>query len=252
MDALNPGRLHVRLLRHPDRLGGRRGRVPLRARSPPRATTRRPRASCASAGRRSSSSASRATGARYRDCSPTAWPRGRASAATASTSDDGEALARSMESWQPFPDTVPALRAARDAGLRLWILSNTDRAIMEHSLRHLEVDFDGVTVAEDCRAYKPVELPFEQRARRDRRSRRQILHVAFGFKYDIGPAQELGMRTAWVNRKQEASPGPRAGRLRVEGPLAAGRGRVLVRARSPRRAPAPRCRRPAAAGSRPP
>lgn len=25
---------------------------------------------------------------------------------------DGEALARSMESWQPFPDPVPALRAA--------------------------------------------------------------------------------------------------------------------------------------------
>src|SRR5215207_3387609 len=60
---------------------------------------------------------------------------------------EGEALARSMESWQPFPDTVAALRAARGAGLRLWILSNTDRAIMEHSLRHLEVEFDGVTVA---------------------------------------------------------------------------------------------------------
>ena len=62
---------------------------------------------------------------------------------------DGEALARAMESWQPFPDTVPALRAAKEAGLRLWIISNTDRAIIEHSLRHLEVEFDGVTVAAD-------------------------------------------------------------------------------------------------------
>src|SRR5918998_1700520 len=74
---------------------------------------------------------------------------------------DGEALARAMESWQPFPDTVPALRAAREAGLRLWIVSNTDRAIIEHSLRHLEVEFDGVTVAEDCRAYKPSDEPFQ-------------------------------------------------------------------------------------------
>ena len=38
--------------------------------------------------------------------------------------------------------------------------------------------------------------------------RDQILHVAFGFKYDIGPAQRLGLRTAWVNRKAEQAPGP--------------------------------------------
>ena len=82
---------------------------------------------------------------------------------------DGEALARSMESWQPFPDTVPALRAAKEAGLRLWIISNTDRAIMDHSLRHLEVEFDGVTVAEDCRAYKPERRAVPARAARDRR-----------------------------------------------------------------------------------
>jgi 2-haloacid dehalogenase len=121
---------------------------------------------------------------------------------------DGEALARSMESWQPFPDTVPALRAARQAGLRLWIISNTDRAIIEHSLRHMEVAFDGVTVAEDCRTYKPSTVPFEHAMRDIDAPREEILHVAFGFKYDIGPAQELGLRTAWVNRKQEEAPGP--------------------------------------------
>jgi 2-haloacid dehalogenase len=121
---------------------------------------------------------------------------------------DGERLARSMESWQPFPDTGPALQAARDAGLRLWIISNTDRAIMQHSLRHLEVEFDGVTVAEDCRAYKPSTVPFEKAIGEIDLPREQILHVAFGFKYDIGPAQQMGLQTAWVNRKQESAPGP--------------------------------------------
>ena len=122
--------------------------------------------------------------------------------------EDGEALARSMESWQPFPDTVAALRAAGDAGLRLWILSNTDRAIMKHSLRHLEVEFAGVTVAEDCRAYKPLTIPFEHALSQIDVPRGQILHVAFGFKYDIGPAQRLGLRTAWVNRGRTRAPGP--------------------------------------------
>jgi FMN phosphatase YigB (HAD superfamily) len=35
----------------------------------------------------------------------------------------------------------------------------------------------------------------------------RILHVAFGFKYDIGPAARAGMRTAWVNRHAEPRPG---------------------------------------------
>lgn len=120
---------------------------------------------------------------------------------------DGEALARSMESWQPFPDTVPALRAAREAGLRLWIVSNTDRAIIAHTLRHLEVEFDGVTVAEDARAYKPAEAPFELALGAIGERPERVLHVAFGFKYDIAQAAHQGMRTAWVNRKGEPRPG---------------------------------------------
>ena len=121
---------------------------------------------------------------------------------------DGEALARAMESWQPFPDTVPALRAAKDAGLGLWIISNTDRAIIDHTLRHLEVDFDGVTVAEDVRAYKPGRAPFDRALRDMGVPPDEVLHVAFGFKYDIGTAKEFGLRTAWVNRHREPAPGP--------------------------------------------
>jgi 2-haloacid dehalogenase len=120
----------------------------------------------------------------------------------------GEALVRAMESWQPFPDTVPALRTAQEAGLKLWIVSNTDRSIIEHTLRHLEVRFDGVIVAEDCRAYKPSSEPFERALREIGERPERVLHVAFGFKYDIAAAQRLDMRTAWVNRKREPAPGP--------------------------------------------
>jgi 2-haloalkanoic acid dehalogenase type II len=121
---------------------------------------------------------------------------------------DGEELAESMRSWQPFPDTVPALKAAKEAGLRLWIISNTDREIMEHSLRHLEVEFDGVTVAEDCRAYKPSDAPFDHALERIDAAPEEILHVAFGFKYDLAAAQRHGLRTVWVNRHRDPAPGP--------------------------------------------
>ncbi len=120
---------------------------------------------------------------------------------------DGEALVRSMRSWQPFHDTKPALTQARDAGLKLVILSNTDRDIISHSLRHLEVPFDDVITAEDCGAYKPEPGNFARTLAQVGLPPDQIVHVAFGFKYDIGPAQRLGFRTAWVNRHVEPAPG---------------------------------------------
>jgi 2-haloacid dehalogenase len=121
---------------------------------------------------------------------------------------DGDALVRSMRSWQPFPDTRPALLQAKARGIRLVIISNTDRDIIEHTLRHLAVPFDDVITAQDCGAYKPALTVFEQALARIGEPPENILHVAFGFKYDIPPAQAVGCRTAWVNRFVEARPGP--------------------------------------------
>jgi 2-haloacid dehalogenase len=120
---------------------------------------------------------------------------------------EGRALVRSMRCWQPFPDTRPALERARAAGLRLVIVSNTDRDIVDHTLRHLEVPFDGLVTAEDVRAYKPADPHFERALELVGEPPERILHVAFGFKYDIGPAARHGMRTAWVNRHGEPAPG---------------------------------------------
>ena len=120
---------------------------------------------------------------------------------------DGEALVRAMRSWQPFPDTRPALTRVREAGVRLVIVSNTDRDIVEHSLRQIEVPFDDVVTAEDVRSYKPADPHFEEALQRIGEPPERVLHVAFGFKYDIGPAQRQGMATGWVNRHGEPRPG---------------------------------------------
>lgn len=117
---------------------------------------------------------------------------------------EGEAFERAMQSWQPFPDAIPALTRAGKAGLRLVIVSNTDRHIMEHTLHQLApLAFDSVVVAEDVRAYKPDRRNFTRALEACAAKPEEILHVAFGFKYDIAPAQEVGMRTAWVNRHRE-------------------------------------------------
>lgn len=123
------------------------------------------------------------------------------------TEADGLALARSMRSWPPFHDTKPALERVRAAGIKLWIISNSDHDLISHSLKHIGLPFDGLVLAEDCRAYKPADTVFEQALARIGEKPERMLHVAFGFKYDIGPAQRYGWHSAWINRNAEPKPG---------------------------------------------
>jgi FMN phosphatase YigB (HAD superfamily) len=87
-------------------------------------------------------------------------------------------------------------------------VSNTDNDILEHSLRHMEAPIDATVTAEDVGSYKPSLPHFERALEVAGAPAEQILHVAFGFKYDIGPAQELRFRSAWVNRRGDPRPGP--------------------------------------------
>ena len=59
-----------------------------------------------------------------------------------------------------------------------------------------------------CAAYKPDRRPFTRLLDKLSLPPEDVLHVAFGFKYDIGMAQELGMQTAWINRHREPLPDP--------------------------------------------
>jgi FMN phosphatase YigB (HAD superfamily) len=64
-----------------------------------------------------------------------------------------------------------------------------------------------VQVAEDVGAYKPADEVFARALERIGEAPENVLHVAFGFKYDIGPAAQAGMSSAWVKRHQEPPPG---------------------------------------------
>ena len=107
------------------------------------------------------------------------------------------------------PDTIPALSRLRDAGVPLAIVSNSENAIMDHTLRQLRpLEFDHVVLAEEVRCYKPDRRPFTRMLDKLSLHPGEVLHVAFGFKYDIGAAQELGLQTAWINRHREPLPDP--------------------------------------------
>jgi 2-haloalkanoic acid dehalogenase type II len=116
-----------------------------------------------------------------------------------------DALARSLPSWQPFPEVPAALMAARGRGWKLAILSNTDRDYLEASLAQLGVPFELSIVASEIGSYKPALghwRTFEAQA-----GRPPNVHVAASLFHDIAPANELGLPSIWINRLGE-TPGP--------------------------------------------
>jgi len=120
---------------------------------------------------------------------------------------DGEetALADSLPDWQPFPEVPQALEEARDRGWRLAILSNTDRDYIEASMRRLGGGFELAIVASEIGSYKPALGHW--RAFEDQVGRPPDVHVAASLFHDVAPANELGLRSIWINRLGE-TPGP--------------------------------------------
>jgi 2-haloacid dehalogenase len=111
-----------------------------------------------------------------------------------------ECIARSLGSWPPFADTVPALEALKTR-YKLAVVSNIDDALFEKTARHLQVPFDWVVTAQQVGAYKPSKQVFETAIARFDLPRERILHVAQSLYHDIVPARELGLSTVWVNRR---------------------------------------------------
>jgi 2-haloalkanoic acid dehalogenase type II len=113
----------------------------------------------------------------------------------------GSFLPASLPSWQPFPDTNPALERLQAAGYRLGILSNVDDDLLGETLRHFTVGFDLVITAQQVRSYKPAPGHFV--AAKERIGDARWLHAAQSNFHDIVPVNAMGVRTAWVNRHGE-------------------------------------------------
>jgi 2-haloacid dehalogenase len=118
-----------------------------------------------------------------------------------------DALARSLPSWEPFAEVPPALAEARARGWKLAILSNTDRDFIDASMRNLGVPFELAIVASEIGSYKPGHRHWDAFFEQTHAPRATHVHVAASLHHDIAPANELGLRSIWVNRLEER-PGP--------------------------------------------
>jgi 2-haloacid dehalogenase len=120
---------------------------------------------------------------------------------------DGEhdALARSLPAWTPFPEVPAALEEARARGWRLAILSNTDRDFIAASKARIGVPFDETIVASEIGSYKPGHRHWSEFFARTHADRDRHVHVAASLYHDVAPANELGLKSVWVNRLEESA-----------------------------------------------
>ena len=117
--------------------------------------------------------------------------------------DEAEGLARSLPSWEPFPEVRSALEEARGRGWKLAILSNTDRDFIEASMQRIGVPFELAIVASEIGSYKPAHRHWERFFEQTAAARERHVHVAQSHFHDVTPANELGLRTIWINRRRE-------------------------------------------------
>jgi 2-haloacid dehalogenase len=112
-----------------------------------------------------------------------------------------EALARSLPNWDVFPEVPAALEEARSRGWSVCILSNTDRDLLDASLRTIGVPFGDSIVASEIGSYKPEHGHWF--AFHDRHARMPDVHVGASVYHDIVPAHALGIPSIWINRLGE-------------------------------------------------
>jgi 2-haloacid dehalogenase len=122
--------------------------------------------------------------------------------------DKVHGLAESLPSWRAFPEVRAALEEARARGWRLAILSNTDDDFIAASQVQIGVPFDEVVVAQEIGSYKPNHRHWEEFFQRTRAPREGHVHVAASQFHDIVPANELGLRSIWINRRSEPASAP--------------------------------------------
>jgi 2-haloacid dehalogenase len=116
------------------------------------------------------------------------------------------ALAEALPGWRAFPEVHGALNELKRRGWKLAVLSNTDDDYIAASQVQMGITFDEVVVAQEIGSYKPAHKHWEEFFARTRAPREAHVHVAASLFHDIAPANELGLRSVWINRLGEEAP----------------------------------------------
>lgn len=139
----------------------------------------------------------------YRDVMALALAEVASHAGSELPAQEWDALGDSLPRWPVFPEVPGALEDAKRRGWRLVALSNSDRDLIEASLRAIGVPFEGAVVASEVGSYKPAHGHWRDFYASTGADSAHHVHVAQSHYHDIVPATELGIRSIWINRLGE-------------------------------------------------
>ena len=114
---------------------------------------------------------------------------------------EADALSDSLPRWPVFPDAPGALERLRRR-FKLAIISNVDDDLFRYSEEALGIKFQAVITSKQAGCYKPdMNCFYEAQERLGLEdSHDKWLHVGESLYHDIGPANQLGIDSVWVNR----------------------------------------------------
>ena len=116
---------------------------------------------------------------------------------------DARRFGASVSDWPAFPDSAESL-AYLKGFYKLVILSNVDRKSFAGSNRRLGVEFDAIYTAEEIGSYKPDRRNFDYliaRLGEQGVGKSDILHTAQSLYHDHVPANDVGLASAWIDRR---------------------------------------------------
>ena len=116
--------------------------------------------------------------------------------------------------FEPFPDTVPALRALRAAGVKLVAASNWDVSLHEQLERTgLTPLLDGALSSAEVGAPKPDPEIFARALALAGASPEEALHVGDDVEADVGGALAAGLEPVLIDRDGSLEPPPGVRRI---------------------------------------
>src|SRR5258706_794141 len=118
----------------------------------------------------------------------------------APTKDELHSFGESVPNWPAFPDSAKALARLKRL-FQLAVITNCDDAFFAASNKKLGVEFDHVISAQQVGKYKPSLDNFHVALKPIGRPATEILHVAQSLFHDHVPARQVGLSSAWINRR---------------------------------------------------
>ena len=116
---------------------------------------------------------------------------------------ESRAYGQSVKAWPAFEEVPAALRYLK-SHFQLVILSDLDRDSLAASQAKLQVEFDLIFTAREIGSTKPDPRNFEYLVRHLGQAgiqQHEILHTAESLFRDHLPANQLGLASAWLQRR---------------------------------------------------